>query len=303
MPDDRRPRGTASTITSGRPTIAAGPNGSCRASARPAPPTLGRTWDDLGIVLDAPPDTAACDSTNRFVLGGVGDVTAVLDHDAQDLYPLLQRSTSATPQSQGVAVARLAWADRDAPAGKVDDLERRRVAAGAVDAAGDEATPTSARGAIPPARRCVRAVAALPRRPVDGRRLLGPVDPLEHLSRAVRDAAQPRQGRAVRAGRHLRVVRADARRPRARGPRRSSAERRRLVSAGRRPRRRQRHRPARRRSAPGCSSPACRRTRSSSSARTSPSPSHLAHPRPAGRYRDHIPGWARSGRSASHLRR
>jgi hypothetical protein len=78
----------------------------------------GTTWEDLGTVLDAPPDAAACGSQNRFVLGGVGDVSAVLDHDAQDLY-LYFSQYSRDPGWQGVAVARLAWADRDAPAGKV----------------------------------------------------------------------------------------------------------------------------------------------------------------------------------------
>jgi hypothetical protein len=80
---------------------------------------FGRTWDDLGIVLDAPPGSSACDSTNRFVLGGVGDVTAALDRDQQFLYLYFsQYGRDAT--TQGVAAARLAWADRDAPAGRVE---------------------------------------------------------------------------------------------------------------------------------------------------------------------------------------
>jgi len=77
----------------------------------------GQTWDDLGIILDAPPDTEACDSGNRFVLGGVGDVTAALDAEAKDVYLYFSQYTR-DPASQGVAVARLAWADRDEPAGK-----------------------------------------------------------------------------------------------------------------------------------------------------------------------------------------
>ena len=80
---------------------------------------FGRTWDDLGIVLDAPPDSTACDSTNRFVLGGVGDVTAALDHDQQFLY-LYFSQYGRNAATQGVAVARLAWADRDTPAGRVE---------------------------------------------------------------------------------------------------------------------------------------------------------------------------------------
>jgi hypothetical protein len=77
----------------------------------------GRTWDDLGIVIDAPPGGEACDSANRFVLGGVGDVTAALDAASQDVF--LYFSHYSKGVGQGVAVARLAWADRDAPVGKV----------------------------------------------------------------------------------------------------------------------------------------------------------------------------------------
>ena len=78
----------------------------------------GRTWQNLGIVLDAPPGTAACASANRFVLGGVGDVAAVLDAAGQDLYLYFSQYGRAAAQ-QGVGVARLAWADRDAPVGKL----------------------------------------------------------------------------------------------------------------------------------------------------------------------------------------
>ena len=77
----------------------------------------GRTWEDLGIVLDAPDGSARCASTNRFVLGGVGDVSALLDAKQQDLYLFFSQYSGGT-ERQGVAVARLAWADRDAPAGK-----------------------------------------------------------------------------------------------------------------------------------------------------------------------------------------
>ncbi len=78
----------------------------------------GHTWDDLGIVIDAPPDSLACDSSNRFVLGGVGDVTAALDAASQDVYLYFSQYVR-DPAAQGVGVARLAWADRDEPMGKV----------------------------------------------------------------------------------------------------------------------------------------------------------------------------------------
>lgn len=78
----------------------------------------GQTWEDLGIVIDAPPGTDACGSANRFVLGGVGDVSVMLDANSQDVY-LFFSQYSLDAAGQGLGVARLAWADRDAPAGKV----------------------------------------------------------------------------------------------------------------------------------------------------------------------------------------
>lgn len=78
----------------------------------------GATWDDLGIILEAPVGTEACGSANRFVLGGVGDVTAALDAASTDVY-LYFTQYPRDPAGQGVAVARLAWADRDQPVGKL----------------------------------------------------------------------------------------------------------------------------------------------------------------------------------------
>ncbi len=79
----------------------------------------GRSWTDLGIVLDAPAGTAACESTNRFTLGGVGDVSAVLDREERFVY-LYASHYGRVAAAQGVFAARLAWADRDEPAGKVE---------------------------------------------------------------------------------------------------------------------------------------------------------------------------------------
>lgn len=78
----------------------------------------GRTWTNLGIVL-APPATAiACDTANHYFTGGVGDFTVLLSPDTTDLYFLFSQYTPEV-HTQGVAVARLAWADRDAPVGKI----------------------------------------------------------------------------------------------------------------------------------------------------------------------------------------
>lgn len=78
----------------------------------------GLTWEDFGIVLEAPPDSQACASANRYVIGGVGDVSGMLDRDGQNLF-LFFSQYSRDRSMQGVAVARMAWADRDAPVGKM----------------------------------------------------------------------------------------------------------------------------------------------------------------------------------------
>ena len=77
----------------------------------------GLTWEDLGIILQAPPNSEACASPNRYVIGGVGDVSAMLDPAGQDVF-LFFSQYSKDAAMQGVAVARLAWADRDAPRGR-----------------------------------------------------------------------------------------------------------------------------------------------------------------------------------------
>jgi hypothetical protein len=78
----------------------------------------GETWEDLGIILEAPLGWHTCTTPNEYFVGGVGDVSAVLDRESKDLY-LYFSQYSQYAAAQGVAIARLAWADRDAPAGKV----------------------------------------------------------------------------------------------------------------------------------------------------------------------------------------
>jgi hypothetical protein len=79
----------------------------------------GRTWEDLGIVLEAAADSVACRSSNRYVIGGVGDLSVLLDATSTNLY-IFYSQYQAQPSAQGVAVARLLWADRDCPVGRVD---------------------------------------------------------------------------------------------------------------------------------------------------------------------------------------
>jgi hypothetical protein len=77
----------------------------------------GATWQDLGVVLQSPPGTNDCASANQYFVGGVGDFSVMLDHGSQYLYLFFSQYANRET-AQGVSVARLAWADRDAPAGK-----------------------------------------------------------------------------------------------------------------------------------------------------------------------------------------
>ena len=79
---------------------------------------FGATWYDLGVVLESPPNTHDCASANQYFVGGVGDFSVMLDSASQYLYFFFSQYANREA-SQGVSVARLAWADRDAPSGKV----------------------------------------------------------------------------------------------------------------------------------------------------------------------------------------
>lgn len=78
----------------------------------------GATWESLGIVLEAPPRSYDCQTNNKYFVGGVGDLSVQLDPESQDLYIFYSEYVRAA-MFQGVGVARLAWADRDDPVGKV----------------------------------------------------------------------------------------------------------------------------------------------------------------------------------------
>lgn len=79
----------------------------------------GRTWENLGAVIQANQSATACASNNRYVIGGVGDLSVMLDADKQFLY-IFYSQYQHQPEAQGVAVARLLWADRDRPSGRVE---------------------------------------------------------------------------------------------------------------------------------------------------------------------------------------
>ncbi len=78
----------------------------------------GRSWQDLGAVIQAPQSATACESSNRYIIGGVGDLSVMLDPDKEYLY-IFYSQYQQQRTSQGVAVARMLWADRDRPAGRL----------------------------------------------------------------------------------------------------------------------------------------------------------------------------------------
>jgi hypothetical protein len=78
----------------------------------------GATWEDLGVILEAPRGWHDCQSANYYFVGGVGDFSVALDHEEKDLYFFISQYGNRN-WTQGVSVARMAWADRDAPQGRV----------------------------------------------------------------------------------------------------------------------------------------------------------------------------------------
>jgi hypothetical protein len=78
----------------------------------------GARWQDLGIVLEAPPGTLNCATTNFYFAGGNGDFCIASDPDRRFIYFFISTYTGPLTE-QGVSVARMAYADRDQPAGKV----------------------------------------------------------------------------------------------------------------------------------------------------------------------------------------
>ena len=77
----------------------------------------GATWENLGVILDAP-GILNCDTKNYYFAGGNGDFSMMLDREERYAYFFISTYVGGT-QEQGVAIARMDWRDRDTPAGKV----------------------------------------------------------------------------------------------------------------------------------------------------------------------------------------
>lgn len=77
----------------------------------------GKTVKDLGIVLESG-DPADCDAKNRFFAGGHGDFSVIPDREHGFFYFFFTNYGGAL-QEQGIATARMAFADRWQPGGTV----------------------------------------------------------------------------------------------------------------------------------------------------------------------------------------
>jgi hypothetical protein len=78
----------------------------------------GATWDDLGFVLEAKPCAVKCDTASPWDAGGTGDFVFLPDEDRQFFY-CYGTSYDPDPAQQGIFAARLPFADRNNPAGKI----------------------------------------------------------------------------------------------------------------------------------------------------------------------------------------
>jgi hypothetical protein len=78
----------------------------------------GRTWDDLGLVLAGGPETLELEHHNFWFAGGNGDFSVILDRQGEYFYFLIGTYYKDVAQ-QGISLARLRYADRRCPVGKV----------------------------------------------------------------------------------------------------------------------------------------------------------------------------------------
>ncbi len=78
----------------------------------------GASWQDLGLILEAPPDSLYCETANKFFAGGNGDFSVIVDQKRDHIYFFFSTYHKNVAE-QGIAVARMPYDDRDSPVGKV----------------------------------------------------------------------------------------------------------------------------------------------------------------------------------------
>lgn len=78
----------------------------------------GATWEDLGFLLEAKPCAVKCDTASPWDAGGAGDFVFLPDENREFFY-FFGTSYDPDPLQQGVFAARMRFADRNNPSGKV----------------------------------------------------------------------------------------------------------------------------------------------------------------------------------------
>ena len=78
----------------------------------------GKSFHDLGFIIEARLGTLNCSAENGYDAGGNGDFSVMLDAQKEYFYFFISVYAGDVSE-QGVAVARMRYADRDNPAGKV----------------------------------------------------------------------------------------------------------------------------------------------------------------------------------------
>ncbi len=78
----------------------------------------GASWEDLGIVMQAPDESINCGTENFFFAGGNGDFTVLLDRNKEYFYFFFGSYDSQFAE-QGICLGRMRYEDRNAPVGNV----------------------------------------------------------------------------------------------------------------------------------------------------------------------------------------
>jgi hypothetical protein len=78
----------------------------------------GKSWKSLGWVMEGRPNDLKCDTEGMWYVGGFGDFLAFVDKEREYIY-IFFASYTRDVEEQGLAVARLRYADRDQPLAKL----------------------------------------------------------------------------------------------------------------------------------------------------------------------------------------
>ncbi len=78
----------------------------------------GKTWHDLGFVLESPQDKLNKDTKNAYFAGGYGDFSVISDQNNEYAY-FAATNYEKDPENQGIFMARIKFVDLQNPSGKV----------------------------------------------------------------------------------------------------------------------------------------------------------------------------------------